>query len=115
MTKKKSGTRKSKPRAGGALSFMSIPPECFVGMPYMELHGDSSLHISGYESLVRYEDGEVVFRMRKTDRVDCHFLRILGEGLLLHALREGVLSVSGRIDAIILRPAKVLVQRGERS
>ncbi len=112
MPEKKRKRQKEATRRG-ALAFMSIPPECFAGMPYMELHGDSTLHISGYESLVRYEDTEIVFRMRKTDAVDCRFLRVLGEGLLLHALREGVLSVSGRIDAIILRPAKVLVQRGE--
>lgn len=113
MQEKKNEKQKEKRRRNGALARMCIPPECFAGMPYIELHGDSTLHISGYESLVRYEDKEVVFRMRRTDMLDCRFLRILGEGLLLHALREGVLSVSGRIDAVILRPARVRVQRGE--
>ncbi|MCQ2431709.1 MAG: YabP/YqfC family sporulation protein [Clostridia bacterium] len=89
------------------------PPEgVFDGLPYLELHGDSSMTITGYEMLMIYEENELMFRM-KPNKVDCNFLRIRGRGLLLHAVSDGVLTISGRIDEIILHPTQEVLNAAD--
>lgn len=100
---KKSGNR----RRGGLLARLAqIPEGVFDGVPYMELHGDSSLTVTGYEALLVYERELLMFRMKPSFAagVGTSLLRITGEELMLHTLAAGTLCVSGRIDAVILHP-----------
>ncbi len=101
--KKQSSTRK---KYMPLTRLLQIPEGCFDGVPYLEMHGDSTACISGYESLILYDDAQIIFRMKKSHAMDCGFLRVTGEGLLLHALAEGRISISGCIHAIILHPEK---------
>ena len=87
---------------GRLASMLSIPESCFSGVPYLELHGDSTLSLTGYETLLFYDDNCIMFRMKRAMGSECKILRILGKGLALSALREGCLSVGGCIDAVIL-------------
>ncbi len=78
---------------------MSVPSGCFDGVPYLELHGDATLHVTGYESLLLYDDDNILLRM-KPSPLHYDTLRITGKGLTLSVVREGCLSVGGRIGEI---------------
>ncbi len=92
-------------------------PECSVdAVPYMELHGDMSLSLAGYESLLLYEERCIMFRMKPGaggcfddagGKSDFTLLRITGRNLTIHVLRPGCLSVRGRISAVILHGEEV--------
>lgn len=99
--------RKDKPLGGKLCSLLSFPACAVSGVPYIELQGDTSLAITGYESLLLYEEQTILFRMR--DPTSPHFtlLRITGTDLTLSVLREGCLCVHGRIDAVILHPRDI--------
>ena len=99
--------REKAPLAGRLASFFSFPECILSGVPYLELQGDSTLAVTGYESLLLYEESDILFRMK--DPISPHFthLRIKGSGLTLSVLREGCLSVQGRIDAVILHPRDI--------
>lgn len=99
--------QKDKPLCARLMSFLSFPASTLSGVPYIELQGDASLAITGYESLLLYEDTTVLFRMH--DPTNPHFtlLRITGAGLTLSVLREGCLCIHGRIDAVILHPRDI--------
>ena len=99
--------RKDQPLRGKVMSLLSFPACTLSGVPYIELQGDTSVAITGYESLLLYEDRNILFRMK--DPTDPHFthLRITGAELTLSVLREGCLCVHGRIDAVILHPRDV--------
>ncbi len=96
--------RKDKPLCGKLISILSFPACTLSGVPYIELQGDTSLAITGYESLLLYEEQTILFRMH--DPTNPHFtlLRITGDNLTLSVLREGCLCVHGRIEAVILHP-----------
>ena len=101
-------TKREKTPFSGQLAALFSFPECLLsGVPYLELQGDSSLAVTGYESLLLYEEGDILFRMR--DPVSPHFthLRIKGTDLTLSVVRDGCLSVRGRIDAVILHPRDI--------
>lgn len=82
-----------------AAELFSLPESAFAGIPYLELHGDSSLDITGYESLVSYDSTEIRFCMKKRF-CGVRMLYVEGEGLLVSSLRRGCLCVRGRIDAL---------------
>ncbi len=98
---------KDKPLRGRLVSLLSFPACTQSGVPYIELQGDASLAITGYESLLLYEDQNILFRMK--DPTNPHFthLRIIGSELTLSVLREGCLCVRGCIDAVILHPRDI--------
>ncbi len=84
------------------VSLLSFPNCTLSGVPYIEMQGTSALAITGYESLLLYDEQNLLFRMK--DPTDPHFtlLRITGHDLTLSVLREGCLCVQGRIDSVIL-------------
>ena len=96
-----------KPLRRKLLSLMSFPACALSGVPYLELQGDTSMAITGYESLLLYDEQNLLFRMK--DPINPHFtlLRITGRNLTLSVLREGCLSVRGQIEAVILHPRDV--------
>ena len=101
-------TKRKKPpmsqRLVGLLSF----PECALsGVPYLELQGDTSLAVTGYESLLSYEECNILFRMKAPSAPHLTHLRITGSNLTLSVLREGCLCVHGCIDAVILHPRDI--------
>ncbi len=99
--------RNDQPIPKRLLSLLSFPACTLSCVPYIELQGDASLAITGYESLLLYEEQNILFRMK--DPTDPHFthLRITGSELTLSVLREGCLCVHGRIDAVILHPRDI--------
>ena len=96
--------RKDKPLCGKLMSFLSFPASTLSGVPYIELQGDASLAITGYESLLLYEDTTVLFRMHDPTNPRFTLLRITGEHLVLCVVRDGCLRVTGQIHAVILHP-----------
>ena len=90
---------KKKSPAARAAQLLQLSESTFSGVPYAELHGDSTLDIAGYETLVSYDSQKIVFRMKESFS-GIRMLFIEGEELLLTALRPGCLSVRGRIDTI---------------
>ncbi len=85
---------------------MDFPESCFSSVPYLELHGDARLSITGYEALLLYDEETILFRMKQSG--DCGFslLRINGAGLTISVLRQGCLSIGGCIHAVILHEQK---------
>ena len=106
MAKRKQHHTK-KPMRARISELLSLPPSIVSGVPYMELQGDTSLAVTGYESLLLYEEENILFRMH--DPTNPHFtlLRITGAGLTLSVLREGCLCIHGHIDAVILHPRDI--------
>ncbi len=103
---KRAKKKRASLRAGlaEALSF----PACTVsGVPYLELQGDASLCITGYEGLLLYEDTNILFRMRDPTAPHFTHLRVTGGNLQLCVVRDGCLRITGRIDAVILHPHDV--------
>ena len=96
-----------KPLRRKLLSLMSFPACVLSGVPYIELQGDTSMAITGYESLLLYDEQNILFRMK--DPTNPHFtlLRITGHDLTLSVLREGCLSVCGHIESVILHPKDI--------
>jgi len=78
-----------------------------TGVPYLELQGDTSLAVTGYEALLLYQEDNILFRMKNPLSPHFTHLRITGGNLTLSVLREGCLSVNGRIDAVILHPKDI--------
>lgn len=85
-------------------SILSFPESCMPAVPYMELQGDVSLALSGYESLLLYDETNILFRMKPGAGADRDFtlLRITGEGLTICVLQAGRLCVRGKICSVIL-------------
>lgn len=104
---KRHAKNEKKPLCGQLVHLLSFPESTLSGVPYLELQGDSSLAVTGYESLLLYQEDNILFRMKNP--ISPHFthLRITGANLTLSVLREGCLSVSGRIDAVILHPKDI--------
>ena len=98
---------KDKPLCTRLVSFLSFPACTQSGIPYIELQGDTSLAITGYESLLLYEEENILFRMHDPSNPHFTHLRITGSALTLSVLREGCLCVHGRIDAVILHPRDI--------
>jgi len=84
------------------MRLFSFPEGCLTDVPYLELQGDACLSITGYEALLLYEDTNILFRMKHPTHTGMELLRVTGQDLTLSVLREGCLSVCGRIDAVIL-------------
>ncbi len=91
--------------------WLSFPDSALPAAPYIELQGDMAVALSGYESLLMYEEHTVMFRMKPGaggyfdkdgGKTDLTLLRITGDDLTIHVLRPGCLSVRGRICAVIL-------------
>ncbi|MBR5871461.1 MAG: YabP/YqfC family sporulation protein [Clostridia bacterium] len=99
--------RGHKPFCKTLLSLFTLPACILPGVPYMELQGDASIAITGYEALLFYEEHSILFRMKDPTAPHFTLLRITGENLTLSVLREGCLCVRGRIDAVILHPKDV--------
>lgn len=87
-------------------ALFEFPDSCASAVPYMELQGDSSLALTGYESLLVYDETNILFRMKPgagcMGTHDFSLLRIVGQGLTIYVLREGCLCVRGRICSVIL-------------
>lgn len=99
--------RTDKPLRRTLLSMFSFPACTMSGVPYIELQGDTSLAITGYESLLLYDEQNILFRMKDPTAPHFTLLRITGCNLTLSVLREGCLSVRGRIDSVILHPKDI--------
>lgn len=97
----------NKPVREKLLSFLSFPACTLSGVPYIELQGDRSLAITGYESLLLYDEQNLLFRMKDPSNPHFTLLRITGNDLTLSVLREGCLCVHGCIDAVILHPRDI--------
>ena len=116
MAKKRNGGRGKREGVGTRLCrLFEFPESCVPAVPYMELQGDMSLALTGYESLLVYDETNILFRMKPgaggcctetrcfpASGEDFTLLRITGQGLTICVLREGCLSVRGRISAVIL-------------
>ena len=89
---------------GMIMHALSFPEGALSGVPYMELQGDASLTITGYETLLSYEENCLLFRMKDPDRCGFTLLRISGRDLRLYVVKNGCLRVRGRIDMIVLHP-----------
>lgn len=85
-------------------SILSFPESCMPAVPYMELQGDVSLTLTGYESLLLYDETNILFRMKPGAGADNDFtlLSITGEGLTICVLQAGRLCVRGRICSVVL-------------
>ena len=103
MAKRKQHHTK-KPMRARISEVLSLPPSIVSGVPYMELQGDTSLAVTGYESLLLYEEENILFRMHDPTNPRFTLLRITGEHLVLCVVRDGCLRVTGQIHAVILHP-----------
>ncbi len=91
---------------GRLARMMDFPESCFSPVPYLELQGDARLSITGYETLLRYDEETILFRMRQYGDGGFSLLRINGEDLTISVLRQGCLSIGGCIHAVILHEQK---------
>ena len=82
-----------------ASAWLSLPESAFPDVPYLEVHGDSSAAVAGYESLLSYDSERICLNMKESF-CGVRNLCIEGKNLRLSALRKGCLSVSGEIDAV---------------
>ena len=99
--------KEKKPLSGQLINLLSFPASTLSGVPYLELQGDSSLAITGYEALLLYQENNILFRMKNPLSPHFTHLRITGSALTLSVLREGCLCVCGHIDAVILHPKDI--------
>lgn len=90
-------------------ALLSLPPCTVRGIPYIELQGDGSLSLTGYERLLQYEEGSLLFRMCDVTGSGFTHLHITGEHLVLDVIKDGSLRVTGRIDAVLLHPRGIAV------
>ena len=100
-------TKQKKPLSQRLIGLLSFPECTLSGVPYLELQGDTSLAVTGYESLLLYEECSILFRMKAPSAPHLTHLRITGSNLTLSVLREGCLCVHGCIDAVILHPKDI--------
>ncbi len=117
------GETQMKKRIGTRLrSLFEFPESSGRNVPYMELQGDMSLSVTGYETLLLYEEGNILFRMKPhaggmcgNEGEACAFtlLRIVGHDLTICLLRAGCLCVRGRIDGVILHGEDITVGKHE--
>ncbi len=91
--------------------WLSLPESAVDAVPYLELQGDAALSLCGYESLLLYEDNNILFRMKPGaggsfsdtgDQSAFTLLRITGHALMIYVLRPGCLQIRGRICSVIL-------------
>ena len=92
--KKDAGDGGKQPFAKRLGCFLDIPTDLLCGGCYLEMRGQSDLHLQGCRRIAAYADDEIVLRLRRG------WVRVRGHRLVCASYHAGKLVINGWITGI---------------